>query len=429
MFTFNKINLINWLFALLPLTIIIGNLAINLNIVLICIIGLIIFKKKIFFLENQAIQYLIYFFFFYLIIITGFNNIPKFELNDLYKEHFFKSIFFLRFLLLFLILNELIETKNFNIKLFFVSSAFFSLTLSLDILIQYNFGKDIFGYPLISYKASGFFKDELIAGGYLQKFLFFFFVLIILKNKYLHKNNLIIFFLFLSFIIPVILTGNRMPLLIYISSCVIFFLINKKIKEFFLLLTIFFIIIYGLTKYSYNNRSTFQINNFINEVIVLTKEAPKLFYTGYTDSKNITRSAGYVIHFNSGIQVWKKNKLFGLGLKSFLLNCTYGNKQVCNNHPHNYFIEILLYTGVIGIILIYSIFILAFFNIFKYVNKLDYRNKLITFPFFIVTFFEFFPLRSTGSFFTTNNSVIIFLFLAFFINLKKIMPFKKDYKI
>ena len=93
MFTFNKINLINWLLALLPLTIILGNLAINVNIVVICIIGFIIFKKKIFFLENQAIQYLIYLFFFYLIIITGFNNIPKFELNDLYKEHFFKYIF------------------------------------------------------------------------------------------------------------------------------------------------------------------------------------------------------------------------------------------------------------------------------------------------------------------------------------------------
>ena len=50
--------------------------------------------------------------------------------------------------------------------------------MCFDIFIQYFFGKDIFGYEIIyDRKLSGPFGDELIAGGYVQRFsLFAFFI-------------------------------------------------------------------------------------------------------------------------------------------------------------------------------------------------------------------------------------------------------------
>ena len=115
--------------------------------------------------------------------------------------------------------------------------------------------------------------------------------------------------------------------------------------------------------------------------------------------------------FNTGFEIWKKNKIFGSGLKSFRLKCSYDPGQTCITHPHNYTIELLVDTGLIGLTLIYLIFIFCFFDYLKfYINSLNLR--LITLPFFLITCLEFFPLRSSGSFFTTSNATVIFLMLA-----------------
>ena len=127
-------------------------------------------------------------------------------------------------------------------------------------------------------------------------------------------------------------------------------------------------------------------------------------------------ASGYLVHFNSGVQIWKKNKIFGKGLKSFRLNCTYGNNQTCNTHPHNYIIELLLDVGIVGLTLIYLIFIFSVFNFFNF-YKHNSNLKLLSFPFFLIVVLEFFPLRSSGSFFTTSNATVIFFMLAVVVGL------------
>ena len=193
----------------------------------------------------------------------------------------------------------------------------------------------------------------------------------------------------------------------------------------FFLLVSTLIIIFSI-KFPLTNRLEAQLKAFKNDILVLVHKAPKLFLEKNYKDDLITFSSGYLIHFNSGIQIWKENKIFGKGLKSFPLNCKYGDNQTCNTHPHNYIIEIMLDTGLVGLILIYSVFLISLMNFLKfYFLKYDERIKLLTLPFFLVIFFEFFPFRSTGSFFTTSSSTIIFLFLAILINIEKIKNFYK----
>ena len=52
----NQDNLINFLISLIPLTIIVGNSAVNMNIILICLLGLNIYGLKIFKLEKKYIN-------------------------------------------------------------------------------------------------------------------------------------------------------------------------------------------------------------------------------------------------------------------------------------------------------------------------------------------------------------------------------------
>ena len=415
-----KITIINFLINLIPLSLIIGNSATNLNIFLICLMGIYIYKKEIFYINQQIYKYLIYSFFLYLILITLLNNWPYFSVNELYKLHFFKSIFFLRMLLFFLVINKLIEKNDFNIKNFFLSCSLFSIIIAVDILYQFTFKENLIGYEITHSKPSSFFNEENIAGGFLQKFLLIFLFYIVSLKK--NKNYLNLFILIISIIllVPIILTGNKMPMIIYLSSIIFYFLIEKKVKYFFMSMLIIVTILFCITKINTSERYNVGIKNFFNETKDLIFKSPNLFINN-PDNFVYSWRTGYLIHYNTGVQIWKTNKIFGNGLKSFRLKCTYEKNQTCNTHPHNYFIELMVDTGMIGIILIYSIYILGLINFYKYyIKEKNINTRLVKVVFFILIFFELFPLRSTGSFFTTNNSVFIFLILAIFLNFKKI---------
>ena len=48
-------------------------------------------------------------------------------------------------------------------------------------------------------------------------------------------------------------------------------------------------------------------------------------------------------------------------------------------------------------------------------NYFSYKENLKFLPFFIIFFCEIFPIRTSGSFFTTSNATVLFLFLGIII--------------
>lgn len=417
-YKFNKIYLLNLLISFIPLGLIAGNTITNLNIILICIIGLYIYKQKVFIIKKKAYQYLIYLFFFYLILITLINNFTFLEYNALYKNHLIKSLLYLRYLFLFLIINKMLENKEFNIKLLFLSCSIFSLIIAFDIIFQFLFKKNIFGYPLLYNKASSFFQKEFIAGGFLQKFsLFFIFYLLERKIK---NYKLFILITFIFFLIAMLFAGNKIPLFIFVLSFILFFLLEKKIKEIIIIIFLFFLLLNLIIKYFPSTRIASEIEPFFKEAKLIIFNSYDLFINNQKNF-NYEWNTGYLIHFNSGVQVWKQNKIFGGGLKSFRLNCSFEINQTCNTHPHNYFIELMVDVGLFGLTIIYLIIILGLLDFLKFYYKEKSKKKMnFVVIFFILIFFEFFPFRSTGSFFTTSVSTFIFLMLPIFLNVKNL---------
>ena len=117
-----------------------------------------------------------------------------------------------------------------------------------------------------------------------------------------------------------------------------------------------------------------------------------------------------------------------VGIKSFRYYCHARpdvNKnskftgQVCNMHPHNYYLEILTETGLIGFLIITSVFFIIFFKTFfnKYITKKSLQNNSLIIPFTFLFLVEIFPIKSTGSFFTTGNATYFFLILSILIGL------------
>ena len=121
-----------------------------------------------------------------MILVTGIiNDFHFYSIKLAWKGYFatiIKSLFFFKYLLIYLVLRFLIEKEKVNLKLFFITCSFSSIFVAIDIFYQYYNGVDIFGYKSGKLKLGGPFGDELIAGGFIQRFSVFSFFLIPFKN-------------------------------------------------------------------------------------------------------------------------------------------------------------------------------------------------------------------------------------------------------
>ena len=204
-----------------------------------------------------------------------------------------------------------------------------------------------------------------------------------------------------------------MPAILFVFSVLVFFIFDKKIKEILLFLVLIIFFILTLFKFYSETRLIINIKTFylssskiFTQIHDLNNYNKKIEEGSFKPGNN-----GYILLFNTGIHLWKDNKFFGNGLKSFKINCTYKPGQTCSTHPHNYTLEILLDTGVVGLATIYLIFILSTLDFIKFYKR-GSNLKLLYLPFFLIILTEFFPIRSTGSFFTTSNASQIFFMLA-----------------
>ena len=408
---FFKKNIINLFFCLIPLSFIIGNFALNINLFLLLLFSLFFFKKEFFLQKKTYLDYLILVLVINLIEINFFNEIKITHFDNVNLFLITKNFFFFRYLIFYFIIQYLVEKDIIKFKNFFLACSFLCFFVSIDIIYQFIFNKDIFGLvPAHPRKLSGPFGSELIAGSYLQKFFLFFISLIICV--YSKKNYLIIIFVSLN-LFAIILSGNRMPLILSILSIAIYALCEIKIRKILLssllIFTLFFSIIY-----SNNSEVRHNFANFKNSGIQLSS----LIF-----EKKINRDGlpSYFDEFESFYDTWQMNKYFGGSIRSFRIFCPYrkniniNERSTCNTHPHNYYLEILTEIGLIGLFII----IMIFFTIIKesiriYINKkysTDFNYVIIT-PFLILFLVEVFPLKSTGSFFSTWNSTFIFLLLG-----------------
>ena len=126
----------------------------------------------------------------------------------------------------------------------------------------------------------------------------------------------------------------------------------------------------------------------------------------------------YIKEFYSGIKSWQENIFIGGGINSFHYNCV-KTVAACASHPHNYYLEILSENGLIGMMLWGGIFVYIFYvSILKkfFIKSNINNNNLIT-PFAILFFIEIFPIKTSGSFFTTGNATYIFFIMAVIIAL------------
>ena len=102
----------------MPISFILGNLALNLNVILIILFSLFVFynEKKI---KYNFFDKIISLFFLYIFFITIFKNYESFLVFQ-NNEAIIKSISYFRFLLLYFAIRILASKTLMNLKLFFL---------------------------------------------------------------------------------------------------------------------------------------------------------------------------------------------------------------------------------------------------------------------------------------------------------------------
>jgi len=475
----NSVLLTNFAFGFFPISFILGNPSTNINLILFCILGIFHLKSKILKFEFDFPLKIIFLFFLIVFFSTSLSFIKSlyfegYEYDNLIR--LIKSIAFFRFFLMLLIIYLLCEFDILNLKYFFISAAFVSIFVALDIIFQYYFGFNIIGLKSATiYYNNGFFGDERIAGGFIQNFSFFaiLFTAFIFKNKnYTRYILTVIVISILGF--GILFSGNRMPLILFLFGLVVLFLLNNELKKIIsislVVLVIFFTLIFSSNDIQ-RGRYESVYHNTIGQLLLLKdhskqkneiekkstpsetknqiiesiedKLAEQPFFSKYTTgqiSSDIFGQSHRARLIITALDIWSRNKILGNGIKSFRMDCQklfannpeynmghYPEKskknRLCSNHPHNYYFEVLTDTGIVGFSVMLIIAFLFCIFIFKNL-KIFKGNKIVNFLILSSTIsliLEMFPLKSTGSIFTTNDIAYIILISSIILSYKKIL--------
>ena len=136
------------------------------------------------------------------------------------------------------------------------------------------------------------------------------------------------------------------------------------------------------------------------------------------------KKSNYGPHYYAAIDIFKRNKFFGTGLKTFRVECK--NAKIdpsmnfgCTTHPHQIYLEILSEIGIFGFLLFFSFFLIIIFKSIKVYLK---NNDLVLLSLCAFIVSQILPFLPSGSFFTSFSAVI------FWMNISLIYSLLNKYK-
>ena len=390
--------IITFFFCILPISLIVGNLATNINILLIDILFIIIsFNKKYWTWSRKKLFLILIILWIYQII----NSLFSINITD--EMTLIRSLGFIRFVIFFFAIDFFFTQFPKILKKIFLFWTIILMVILFDTIFETIFGNNIIGNISPSgIRIVSFFGDELVVGAYILGLGYLISGYLISTDSSLKLKKII--YNLILFLVPVCIffSGERSN---FIKASIIFFLMILFIKENLLVIKKKYFFLFFLV--------TIILTMFVSKEIYSTQIQ---FFERVVASKNKNfENIKYFAHYEVAWQIFKDNPVIGVGGKNFRHICSkqkYDNPEIkyrserCSNHPHQVHFELLSEHGLIGYIFIISLILIFCIRNFKYflIKKNTLHLASILYVFFVFT-----PLIPSGSIFATFNATFFWI--------------------
>ncbi len=261
----------------------------------------------------------------------------------------------------------LIDKDKSILTYFYYALILCFLALGIDGYVQYFTGENLIGLKKSGERISSFFGDELIMGSYLSRLFPLLFALFLVKKKYKFE----IYFIGLLFIlvdILIFMSGERSAFFFLNLSTVFIIILIKEFQKFRLVTFVMAIICIFLLSLNSSKLSNRMFKGPAEDMgLIKTSKEPTIF-TPVHDS-----------HYKTAYNMFKDKPLFGHGAKMFRIKCKDEKYAIgilpCSTHPHNFYIQLLAETGIVGFLFLLSAFIFVIFTALRQFKSIIFNQK------------------------------------------------------
>ena len=370
-----------------------------------------IIKNKYYYIFKN--NYFFYFLLFWIACIV----------SSLFSENILLSLkssfFYIRIGIFSLLISYLIDQDKKILNYFYYVLLFLFSLLTLDGYLQFITGKNLIGLKIYQgYRVTSFFGDEQILGSFLARLFPLLFALFVIRKKNYYE---IIFmsFLFLSIDILVFLAGERAAFALLNLSTIFIILFISKYK---LLRFGIFILSLVIISFFLNN------NSKLYERYILSPLEGISTYK-LNSSNKIIFSQNHDSMIRTAYNMFKDRPLIGHGPKTFRIQCQKEKYAVgihpCSTHPHNFYVQLLAETGLIGFSFLFGVLIYFVYLVFLHIKIYFLKKKLFLSDYQICLLsgllITIWPLTTNGNFFTNYLMLIYTLQIGFFKKIYKVI--------
>jgi len=319
-----------------------------------------IFKNKEFYFFYNKPLIIFFIFCIYCILLSTFiaeDTMLSFE----------SSLFYFRIGVFSCFIWYLIDKDKSILTLFYYALILCFSALVIDGYIQYFTGVNLAGFKISGIRVSSFFGDELIMGSYLSRLFPLLFALFLIKKKKKYE----IYFIGLLFILVdvlIFMSGERAAFFFLNLSTVFIIILIKDYQKFRLvtfIIAIIFVLILSLNSSKLNER---MFKGPAEDMGLVKSPKKTVIFTTQHDS--LIRTA---------YNMFKDQPIFGHGPKMFRVKCKdekyAAGTSPCMTHPHNFYIQLLADTGIIGFLFLFSALAYVIFTALRQLKSIILKEK------------------------------------------------------